>query len=252
MKNQIELSSHERKILLSLKLPGTLAEISRRLNIPRSTIEYNIQKLLNDKMITFSLKKKRKIYNLVINNSDQKQILPPQSPVVNIGPITIYSGVRAIETLWQEVIKEPARSRMFGIQPRRSFEEAVKKSSIKIVEGVSKSITEKNFIIDSIVHGGLTDILFNRYENNTAKNIATSFTKRPEDIVRVEKDFLDEKSEMFIIGNFSFFIDWYQEVAIKIENKNINHLLLSLYQASKAYGTRYNQGRDVEGFISEI
>lgn len=57
---------------------------------------------------------------------------------------------------------------------------------------------------------------------------------------------------MFMIGNFSFFIDWFKEVAIKIENQNINHLLLSLYQATKAYGKRYEQSRDIERIIEGI
>jgi len=99
------------------------------------------------------------------------------------------------------------------------------------------------------VHGDLARSVFNQYDGNDAKSLAKAFTGRLEDIVKVNPSFMDEKSEMFIIGNFSFFIDWFKEVAIKIENQNINHLLLSLYQAAKAYGKRYEQGRDIERVI---
>lgn len=243
MINQLELSSCERKILLSLTLPGTLASLAKRLSTPRSTIEYNINKLLNKKLIAISLHKKRKIYNLIAQKTTL-QTLPP-SPIVKLGPLTLYSGSCAIETLWQKVVKESKGSRLTGIQPSRSFREAIKRSSKKIAHGVSQTITDKRFVIDCIVHGDLTRSVFNQYDGNEAKSLAKAFTGRLEDIVKVNPSFMDEKSEMFIIGNFSFFIDWFKEVAIKIENQNINHLLLSLYQATKAYGKRYEQGRDI-------
>ncbi len=249
MTTHLDLSSHERKILLSLTLPGTLAALAKRLSTSRSTIEYNINKLLSKKLITFSLHKKRKIYKLPTSKTPTKQTIPPPSPIVKIGSITIYSGSKAIETLWQEVTKEPIGSRLTGIQPSLSFREAIKRSSKKIVQEVSQTITDKRFIVDSIVHGDLTRSVFNQYSGVDAKLVAKAFTGRLEDMVKVSADFMDEKSEMFMIGNFSFFIDWFREVAIKIENQNINHLLMALYQASKAYGKRYEQSRDFERVV---
>ncbi|MEI6552983.1 MAG: hypothetical protein WCO09_00260 [bacterium] len=248
MTNQLELSSYERKILISLALPGTLTTIACRLSTPRSTIEYNIDKLLSKKLITFSLSGKRKIYNLTTQKTKGHELFPP-SPIVKIGPITIYSGGKAIETLWQEVAKQSRGSRLIGVQPSKSFKEAIKKASKETLHGVSQAITDKRFIIDSIVHGDLTRSVFNQFNGVEARSIAKVFTGRLEDMVKVDPSFLDEKSEMFIIGNFSFFIDWFKEVAIKIENQNINHLLLSLYQATKAYGKRYEQSRDIERVI---
>ncbi len=248
MINQLELSSCERKILISLALPGTLASIALRLSTPRSTIEYNVNKLLNKKLIITSFHKKRKIYRLASTNPTTRQTLPP-SPISNLGPITIYTGPKAIETLWQEVASQSKGSRLTGIQPSKSFKEAIKKSSKEVVQSVSQTITDKKFIVDSIVHGDHLRSVFNQYTGDDTKSVAKAFTGRLEDIVKVDPSFLDEKSEMFMIGNFSFFIDWFKEVAIKIENQNINHLLLSLYQATKAYGKRYEQSRDIERII---
>ena len=248
MNNQLELSSRERKLLLSLALTGTLATLANRLCTPRSTVEYNINKLLSKKLITFTLHKKRKLYRLASTKTITHQTLPP-SPILNLGPITIYTGIKAIETLWQEVARESYGSRLTGIQPSKSFKEAIKKSSKKVVQSVSQTITDKKFIVDSIVHGDHLRSVFNQYTGDDTKSVAKAFTGRLEDIVKVDPSFLDEKSEMFMIGNFSFFIDWFKEVAIKIENQNINHLLLSLYQATKAYGKRYEQSRDIERII---
>jgi hypothetical protein len=250
MINELELSSNERKLLASLTLPGTLATLTRRLSTPRSTVEYNISKLLTKKIIGFSLRKKRKIYNIVDQKNIQKTL--PPSHITKLGPITIYSGHKAIETLWQEVARQSKGSRLTGIQPSKSFKEAIKKSSKEVVQSVSQTITDKKFIVDSIVHGDHLRSVFNQYSGNDTKSVAKAFTGRLEDIVKVDPSFLDEKSEMFMIGNFSFFIDWFKEVAIKIENQNINHLLLSLYQATKAYGKRYEQSRDIERIIEGI
>ncbi len=244
----LDLSSCERKILSSVSLPGTLAEISRRLSLSRSTVEYNLKKLYKNKLIVFSMHGKRRIYSLRVEKGFTLNTRPP-SPILKFGPITLYTGVKAIETLWQEVAKESNESRLTGIQPRKSFREAIKRSSKETVSGVSQTITDKRFIIDAIVHEDLAKSIFMEYEGKEAKSIAKVFTGRLEDMVKVDSNFLDEKAEMFIIGNFSFFIDWFNEIAIKIENRNINSLLNSIYRATKAYGKRYEQGRYIEKLI---
>lgn len=245
----IDLSPHEGRILASLSLPGTLAQISKRLSLPRSTVEYTLKKLLEKKLISVNLKGKRKCYCLTQEKLEAS--LLPSSPIMRLGPITVYTGRRAIETLWQEVVKEPRESRLFGIQPHRSFKEAIKRSSKEIVVNVSQAITDKRFIMDAIIHEDMARSIFTRYEQQEAKAVAKVFTNRLENNVKVDPDFFDEKAEMFVIGDFSFFIDWFSEVAVKIENNNINHLLISLQQAAKAYGKRYEQGKYIESLIDE-
>jgi hypothetical protein len=228
-----------------LELPGTLAEISRRLMLPRSTVEYCLDSLHENNWLNISHKGKRKFYSV-----KNRVYTPVLSPILRLGPITVYTGAEAIEELWKEVAGQPRGSRLTGVQPRNSFKEALKKSKKGTVTGVSQSITDKKFIVDAIVHEDLAKSIFNQYTHD-AKSVAKVFTNRLEDMVKVDSNFLDEKSEMFIIGNFAFFIDWFNEVAIKIENKNINNLLKSLYQATKAHGKRFEQGKFIEKLISE-
>ncbi len=247
MKKEIDLSSNERKILLSLELPGTLAEVSRRLKIPRSTAEYCLHNLINTRWVVTTLKGKRRIYSLV----SKHKAAPTSSPILRLGPITVYTGTEAIEELWKEVAEQSKGSRLIGVQPRSSFKEAIKKSKKGTVTTVSQTITDKKFIVDAIVHEDLARSIFAQYSTD-AKSVAQVFTNRLEDMVKVDQSFLDEKSEMFMINNFSFFVDWFNEVAVKIENKNINNLLKSLYQATKAYGKRYEQGKHIEKLISEL
>jgi hypothetical protein len=165
--------------------------------------------------------------------------------------MTLYTGRKSIEMLWQEISGQPIGSRLVGIQPRRSFNEAIKKSSKHIVTTVSQEITDRRFIVDCIVHEDQAKSIFSQYKNEEAKSIAKAFTGRLEDMVKVNSNFLDEKSEMFIIGKFAVLIDWFEEVAIKIENPNINHFLGALYQSTKPYGKRHEQGKYIESLIEE-
>ena len=91
----------------------------------------------------------------------------------------------------------------------------------------------------------MTDV-FKIFSGEMAQQVASAFTGRPEDIVKVDAPFLDEKAEVFIIQGQTFFVDWYSEVAVKINDRNMTDLIKALCLSAKEYGVRYNQGEYVE------
>lgn len=245
-----DLGPRERKVLTVLSVAGTRAEISRRTGLPRSTIVYILNKLLKQKFVDIILEGKRQKYSLSLRKTKTNNKV--HSPITTVGPITFYTGKDALETLWKEIVNHPKESRLIGIQPRRSFSEAIKRSSKEHVAKISQEITNKKFIIDAIVQEELPRSIFSQFKGGEAKKIAKAFMGRLEDMVKVEPNFLDEKSEMFIIGKYSFFIDWFKEEAVRIENQNINNMFKSLYRATKAYGKRHEQGKYIEELLKQM
>lgn len=244
-KNTSGLVPYEQLILNVLVEPSTLAGIQRLTNLPRSTAEYNLKKLKLKKLIEEKIKGKRTLYfkkNTAEHSSDQVY------PLLRLPGITIYRGKESIELLWKEITKKPKGSRLIGIQPRKSFSEALKKAKKSEVKSISQEITDKPFIFDAIVHEDMARNIFRNYDHD-AKDVAKAFTGRLEDLVKVPQDFLDEKAEMFLIGDEIFLMDWYKEFAVKISNKHMYDLFTSIFYAVKAYGKRYHQGKFIEELI---
>ncbi len=243
------LSYIENQILSILTTPSLLSEIQHLAALPRSTTEYNLRKLELKRLVKKQLKGKRTLYVKTNHVSQPIDTLP--YPVLTLPGITIYKGKEAIENVWREIIEKAPESRLIGIQPRKSFDEAIRKSPKNIVQSISQGIGDKRFIVDAIVHENLAHSLFKQY-NQEAKVVAKAFTGRLEDMVKVPNDFLDEKAEFFLIDNQIFIMDWYKEFAIKISNKNIFNLFVSVFYAVKAHGKRYEQGKLAESLITKL
>ena len=241
----IYLSQKESKVLQVLKVPSTLAQITRLAKLPRSTTEYTLWKLLEKNQIqTERFGKRLKYFSVQKNNTERLTI--PSSTILSIGPITLYTGVQALETLWREVVSLPKETRLIGIQPRRSFSEILKKVNKKEIRDISQMITDKKFIVDAIVHEDLAKSLFRKFAKNEAWDVAKAFVDRPEAMVKVDNNFLDEEAEFFILPEYLVLINWHTEIAVKISDTNIINLMKSVYEAVKAYGVKYNQGEYIK------
>ncbi len=238
---------HNEEIILQvLSRPLLLAEIARLSGLPRSTVEYNLRKLIQKKMVGKKKSGKRNLYFKTGRTVACMHKLT--TPLLELPGITIYRGLDAIEHVWKEILSKPRESRLIGIQPRKSFSEAIRKSKTSDVQSISQEIGNRRFIIDAIVHEDLAYSLFRRFDTE-AVTVARAFTGRLEDMVKVPNDFLDEKAEFFLIDNEIFIIDWYKEFAVKISNKHMFDLFSSVFYAVKAYGKRYEQGKYIEELI---
>lgn len=246
-KNAADVSLVEERILEALTAPSLLSEVERLTGLPRSTAEYNLRKLLKKKLVRTVSRGKRTCYAKTAARPSPRSV---SAPIVALPGVTVYRGHDAVESVWKEITEKPAGMRLVGIQPHRSFREGIRKVPKDAVRKVSQALSDKRFIVDAIVHEDLAHSLFREYRGGEAKDVAKAFTGRLEDMVRVPPDFLDEKAEFFLIDNELFFIDWFEKFALKITDRNICDLILSIYYAVKAYGKRYEQSKYIESLIT--
>jgi len=235
--------------VLSNKAGKTLAEVARLSDLPRSTAQYNLYRLTKKKLALTEKQGKRTLYRRGNVQLQKKSIV--SSPITNAGGVTIYRGAKAMAVLWHEMVSLPEGSRLVGMQPRKSFNEAVKRSNKIDVHDVSKLIRDKKYIMDCIIHEKGILSVFDVFEGKDADRIAEVFTKRLEDITKVPNEFLDEKAEWFSIGDTTVFMDWFSEVGVKITDRNINNFMRSIYSATKAYGERFHQGKYIEDILEK-
>lgn len=248
------LDSKDIKILQSLarlKIPSLAADIQKHSGLPRSSVVYKLRKLFEKKLISKNLQGKRE-YWFGIPENQILQAVNSNDKLEDKYPFQIYSGVNEIISLWYRMVNQPKNTRFTVIQPHRSFAMVLKKTPAKVAIDVSERIKKNAFIIDAIEQEKAANVIATVYKNSkTTKRLARAFMDRLEDMVKVPDDFLDEKSEVYMFKNHVVFIDWETETAIDIHNTNIYHLMLSMFEKTKAYGSRYQLGKYVEHLMSK-
>ncbi len=236
-----KISVNERKMLVSMSTPVSVAKITKDTKIPRSTIAYTLPLLKDRGLVTCIPCGKRVLWQAI-----------PESTLISgsksaHSPIEIYLGQKEMERLWYKITDLPKGTRLSVLQPHRSFKMALQETAPAIAIEVSRKIKEKKFIVDAIEHQKSADILTSIYgRGKESKELSNAFMHRLEDIVKVPDDFLDETAEMYLYTDHIVFMDWNTKTSLLIHNKALYQLMQSMFQKLKAYGTRYHQGKYIE------
>ncbi len=236
------LSINEKKILKACAATQILASISKLTQLPRSTAEYTINKLIEDGLVL----------PCHIGKAGKRIAYRTTDYYLNYHSDTdtsfskTYKGTEEILSLWRDIASMPIGTRLIALQPYRSFKELAKKVDPENVEKINAIMNEKKFIFEAIIHEDSVKPFFETYPYSHARKAALSFTQRLEDIVKIDSHFLNAKSEMFIVHSRVIFIDWHKEIAIEIKNAHIADLCRMMFAAIKEYGRRFNHGQHIE------
>lgn len=238
------LNKKETLILEKCDVLSSLAELTRTTSLPRSTVEYILHKLMDAKLVHIHHVGKRVKYSSISQNQVVQNVLQATSPIAKT-----YTNTREITLLWETIAALPKNTRIVALQPYNSFKELARKIPPDTVARINKIMTDKKFIFEAIIHANMTQPFFDSHPMDLAKIAALSFTQRLEDIVKIPKDFLNEKAEIFIVHSRLIFIDWYSESAVEINNQHITNLVHALFATVKEYGKRFNHGEAIEKSI---
>jgi DNA-binding transcriptional ArsR family regulator len=234
-----------------LKIPSLVSVIQRNCSIPRSSLVYRLGKLKKKGLIDVSYIGQREFFRPKTQSDIVSNVLVKNNDEAN-DACKIYSGVQEIISLWYKMISLPKHTRFTVIQPYRSFRLALQKTPPEIAIDISERIKKNAFIIDAIEQQKAVDVIATVYgKSKITSRLAHAFVDRLEDMVKVPDDFLDEKSELYMFQNTVVFIDWNTEIAIEIKNQHIFHLVLSMFEKTKAYGNRYELGKSVKKLIAK-
>jgi DNA-binding Lrp family transcriptional regulator len=219
----------------------SIAELSTKTRLPRSTVAYRLPLLEQRGIIKSEECGKRLKYRAI----EETEVLH-KAPVRFDSKVTTYRGASEMTDLWYKITLFPKHSRLYVIQPPNSLKNALRsfkgKDSIRISE-----LVKERFIVDGITHQKSASILISSYgKSKDTSELVQAFKERIEDIVKIPDDFIDEDAEVNIINNHVIFMDWKNQIAVDIHNELIYRFMLSLYAKVKAYGTRHHHGKYIE------
>lgn len=245
------LGQKEKEILTLLRDPLSIQELARTCSVPRTTGAYIIKKLIKRGLIEkVKMGKRYKYYS--ISQERFKLLLEGIHTVENSKKISYVQGLKNITRLQSEFLSSYQNERIYAIQPNKSWSNLHSKVDEEQVIHVNKIIRNNNLIMDAVVESNAYDN-FKKVNQSKRKflKLAKSFGDRMADYASAPPGFMTDQVEMWIIKNTVIFIDWREEVAIKIVDAHITHFLKDMFLLTKEAGKKIDHNRSIREVIEK-
>ncbi len=253
------LDAKEKEILLSLRDPLSIQDLARKSPIPRTTLAYIIKKLVKRGFIEkVKLGKRHKYYS--ITQERLKSLLEgahtmkikthnSTSPLISTldsKKLFYHKGLVNIVRLQAEFLNSYENERVYAIQPNKSWLSLHSKVDDERVIHVNNIIRNNNLIIDAIIEHDAYQ-KFKKVTQSRKKfiRLTKSFGDRMADYVSAPKGYLTDQVEMWLIKNSALFIDWQEEVAIKIVDAHMVNFLKDMFLLTKEQGQKIDHNQAI-------
>lgn len=261
------LGLHKDEVLILQKLtsePLRIADISKETKIPRTSLYYMLPKLEDRKFIT-QIKIEKKVYWK--KNSDE-QILTSYKKIVEsistntLGEtkkvskdtqITFYHGNDQVINILREVSSLPPHSRFYGIQPESSIIAAVNNNPLDSIIDFNHKVKKSKLIVEGIIHEKGTYSMLQKLSQEEQKRLLGSFSKRAADTAKLPEGYLNStQAEIYLFKNKIALVNWVEEFAVIIENKDVYDLLKAMFDSTKYMLNKYDQNEKIARKLVEL
>ena len=146
----------------------------------------------------------------------------------------------------REISDLPLKSRFYGIQPEASIIQAVTRNDIKEIIRFNRKINSKKLIVEGIIHEKGTDSMIKVLPTRIGIELLKSFSNRSADTVKLPDNYLNKtKSEIYLYNNKIAIVNWSEEFAVIIQNKDVFDLLKEMFNSTKYLLERYDQNEKI-------
>lgn len=252
----LALTSNETKLYEFLKKqPGSdVADMSRGTHIPRMSVYLSLTSLKKRGLIDYSRKGKRRYWQTVDDKTFVARVIDIARSLTDTHEIrvdikdtgfAILHGIEALHKVWKNLEDLPRNTRVQAIQPTASIKHALEKLDWQEkIKPLQENILKKSIIIDGVLPEDYYTYMMKYYEKDPKlqKQMLESFIGRSTDMTFVsEKYFKNAESELIILPDVAYLVDWKNEVAVEIRNSIMLTFLRELYELAKGYGKKVNQ-----------
>lgn len=236
------LETKEKDILNLLRDPVSVQELASKSPLPRTSLAYTLNKLVERGFVEkIMLGKRYKYYS--ISNEQLKLRFEEALFMTNSGTagkkVSYHHGLKNIIRLQAEFLSSYKNERVYAIQPNKSWLSLHSKVDEERVIHVNEIIRNNNLIIDAVIEHDAYEHFKKANQNNKKFiKLAKSFGGRMADYKYAPEGFMTDQVEMWIIKNTIFFVDWREEVAIKIVDMHIAHFIKDMFLLVKKSGKK--------------
>ncbi len=262
------LNGTEKTILEYLDTDKNIQSISRDTKISRTGTKYSLNRLVDRGLVEESRTGKRtnyralsadaladKIQNakdvFLLNNENLKGVRVKTS---HENEFIIHVGVREILPAYQRIAATNKNCRIKAIQHHRSWSELIKKISPEQLVQFNKAIVDNKIILDGMLNESayysyqkevLTDPKSNLDAIKSLEGRMADYTMFPDEVFNFDSEIWMFKSNILIIN-------WKEEVAIEISNKNMAGFLNDMFEYVKMSGKKIDHNKYIADTLNKI
>lgn len=236
----------------------TIPEISRKTGVPRTSLYYMLSTLERRSFIYIyenrgkkywrasSIEGLREKYSSLFDGLDTHKSERVTKEISKNTRVTFYRGNSNIINIFKEISNLPSKDRFYGIQPEASIIEAVTKNDINEIIRFNRKINSKKLIVEGIVHEKGTDSMVTALPTKVGIELLKSFSNRSADTVKLPDSYLNKtKSEIYLYDGKIAIINWSEEFAVTIKNKDVFDLLKEMFNSTKYLLEKYDQNEKI-------
>lgn len=230
--NILALSHKEKVILATLSGPSSAASLTMSTDLPRTTVVRTIAKLHSRGLISPQKSGGRTLWKKTEDKIVSDNLVSSASKIgVNLDSINspdfcLVTGAQNIATDFAHALELLPRSGQFnGIQTSVGALKSLDKVGVENVAKINALIKKKGLIVRGVVSKDGAQKMYSHFGDVWLN----SFRDRTAHFVTVPDKYLIFETDLYIIGEKVFLIDWEKESALVITNPNFYSLINSLY-----------------------
>lgn len=261
----LRLTPIEKKVLNVFKKHSSIliSDISTFSKLPRMTIYPALSSLKERGLIDYTRKGKRKYWFKESEDTIAHRLTEIASSMSkNIVEVRkddsgfiIHRSLKSIYTIFERIAALNPGERLRGIQPTASMVNVIHNLKWeKELKPIQDAIREKGIVVEAVLQEDYYTTLYKEiYKDNPrrAKEHIQSFIGRATDMAYVTTNYLNANTELMMFRKVAFIVNWKDEVAIEIYNKDMLEFLTKLYELARGYGKKVDQNQYLKEFLEK-
>ncbi len=233
-----------------------IADMAKKTHLPRMTCHDAVGSLLKRGILVKKNIKSKKYYTLVDEDTAINQVKSIFKTKNRAGTkshiqksigddVTILSGIDNCHAVWRKIADLKRGDRIKFIQPNSSIKETFDKLGIDALYPSNDALNDNGIISEGIIQSDCHEFVFNLLKNASGHDFAIKelgkMAKRPSDIILVDRRYFNKSTELFVIKDVVYLVNWKDEIVVEIKNKVIRDFIIELYELARGYGKKINQ-----------
>ncbi len=235
-----------------------ISDIAISTRIPRTSLYYMLPKLekrgfvkrvKRNKKVLWKKADDKDIYAIhesVLRGFKSKEKDSVTKEVSDSTQVTFHYGNKNVLAVFDEISDMLPESRVYGIQPELSIVGGVERNPLDAIINFNKKIKSKKIIVEGIIHEKGTDSMAQTLSKEEKIKLLDSFNDRSADTTKLPEKILEKtKAEIYLYEDKVAIVNWYEEFAVIIKNKDVFELIKEMFNSTKYLSERYDQNRKI-------
>lgn len=253
------LNSVEISVLSVLSTEKNVRDIARDSGVSRTGVTYCLEKLTKKGLVSpIQIKRRRNYIAVSGDRLAQKferaigdiQMSAKEKRGVRIrtskeNEFIIHVGKEEVIPAYLRIVKENKNQRIKAIQHHRSWNAMLEKISQEQLVEFNKTVIQNKLIIDGILNESAYAQYKEEIKSDFKKNAAAveSLEGRMADYTTFPDQFFDHDAEIWLFKDTALIVNWREEVAIEITNKEIMLFLRDMFEFVKVSNRKIDHNR---------